>query len=140
MLKIEDGKWGAAFKPLEKVKVTDAPKGTLVARDGLNREYARLRGGRSVSFIAAGALGTHTLTLEDKAGKILDSAVDPDSGKSLRSFNLEVLQSLDAGKGFLLDNYRGLIFYVDLIFHIKHKTKQGIQNKSLTHPDASSKT
>ncbi len=68
MLKIENGKWGPAFKPLEKVKVTDTPKGILVARDGQRREYARLRGGRNISFAAAGALGKHTLSLEDETG------------------------------------------------------------------------
>ena len=75
MLKIKNAKGDGFFKPLEKVTVIGAPKGVLVARDGLNREYARIKGGGNITFKVAGALGTHSVSVEDDEGKVLDSAI-----------------------------------------------------------------
>ena len=64
---------GREVKPLEFVTISGAT-GVLVARDGEGNEYFRRAVDGKVIFRAAGALGTHFITLENKRGELLDSA------------------------------------------------------------------
>jgi len=63
------------FEPFEEVTVVLPATGTVVVKDGSNREYVRIQAGSSLTFMASGSAGSHHLTLYDKKGKAIDSAV-----------------------------------------------------------------
>lgn len=69
-MKIEGKLRGQPARPLERLALTVAPTfGTLVVRDGHAREYFRAPASPSLYFTVGGALGTHTIILEDDAGR-----------------------------------------------------------------------
>jgi hypothetical protein len=64
----------AHHAPLDRIRVTGARSGTIVVRDGAGREYARVPSRPGASFVVTGALGTHLVSLESKAGRARDTA------------------------------------------------------------------
>jgi hypothetical protein len=62
------------FKPLDRVTVQGADHGVISVRDGTGQEYVRNTATASFSFQVGGAIGNHTVILQDEAGKLLDFA------------------------------------------------------------------
>jgi hypothetical protein len=65
---------GRYIKPLESIEISGAGKGVITVRDGAGNEYFRRPVNGKAIFKAAGALGTHFVTLESEKGKLLDTA------------------------------------------------------------------
>ncbi len=61
MLRIETEGNPARFAPLDEVTVTGADEGTLMVRDGRDRQYLRADAADPFTFRASGALGTQTV-------------------------------------------------------------------------------
>jgi hypothetical protein len=73
-LRIFPAKTGPAFGPFDEVQGETEKPGILVVSDGKGREYQRQPVNGALSFVAAGAAGTHHLLLLDKKDRILDRA------------------------------------------------------------------
>ncbi|GCE14679.1 tetratricopeptide repeat protein [Tengunoibacter tsumagoiensis] len=64
---------GEALKPLERVTLIDIPteqEGSIVVRDGLGREYARLGAHPTLEFTIAGAGGIQSITFENTLAQV----------------------------------------------------------------------
>ena len=73
---------GERFEPLERVTLTGAGEGTISVKDSLGREYVCMPAAPDLQFTAGGALGYHTIALQDPAGHVRDSltfSVDTDT-------------------------------------------------------------
>jgi hypothetical protein len=60
--------------PLDEVRIVGAREGTLVVRDGLGREYARVAASDPAAIRVGGALGTHLVFREDASGRTIETA------------------------------------------------------------------
>ncbi|WP_263373278.1 hypothetical protein [Granulicella aggregans] len=59
------------FRPLDDIHVNSVVVGRLEVRDGDHQVYFRSDAAKSFQFAAAGALGTHSVTLIDAEGRVL---------------------------------------------------------------------
>lgn len=92
------------ISPFDRVEISCQAKGMLVVRDSKKREYYRTKSGGNVSFLVAGAIGTHNVILYDKKGNAVDSAY----------FNVHINTNIDDG-GRISDMFR--LFYNGMLVY-----------------------
>lgn len=97
-LSIQGWLQGKFYKPLEKISVSSATKGTLEIYDGQgNMYFSTSMDGQTKEIAVGGALGYQMMILSDKTGKLLDtfpfqveaeSSIKDGSGKYAKLFDI----------------------------------------------------
>lgn len=73
MMQIDGWRNGERLQPLQRVTVSGAAGGAVSVRDGRGREYFRGPDSDPLEFTVGGALGYHTVALEDDRGRVCET-------------------------------------------------------------------
>ncbi len=104
--------------PLDKIHFFCSKPGTVVVKDGINREYLRLKAKSDIYITVAGSLGVHKVLLINRKGTVIDSLVFQvkattdvdDGGRIAEMFNLIKDGLTDSSKELQQVEWNGKIY------------------------------